>query len=271
MRILYATDGSAGALAGADLLNRLALGADDRILVVSADPQGKGEAALPPTLARLSGSAAAVETVLRIGEPAAEILHAAAEARADLILVGAMGRTGLAHFLVGSVAERVLRHASLPVLMARPVRHSLRRALVGLDASAVAERVAATAAEFPLPPETELRLVTVLPPVEAVAGVAPLVWESLAGEMERIMQDAMREAEDRLRRLAPPIRAKRSGVSAEVIHGEPAASLLGAVDQEEADFLMIGSHGEGNVDRFLLGSVSERAARHAHCSVLVVR
>ncbi|HET9620815.1 MAG TPA: universal stress protein [Kofleriaceae bacterium] len=56
----------------------------------------------------------------RIGKPADEILQLAREIGADLILVGTHGRTGLAQLVLGSVAERVVREAECPVLVARP-------------------------------------------------------------------------------------------------------------------------------------------------------
>ena len=55
-------------------------------------------------------------TRLREGSAAREILEHAREIGADLVVVGTHGRTGLAHALLGSVAERVVRHARVPVL-----------------------------------------------------------------------------------------------------------------------------------------------------------
>ncbi len=60
-----------------------------------------------------------VRTRLRPGVPADEIVRAAADEGADLIVMGTTGRTGLAHVLLGSVAERVVRRATCPVLTVR--------------------------------------------------------------------------------------------------------------------------------------------------------
>ncbi len=68
---------------------------------------------------RLVG-AARVTAEKAVGEPAAEILEAAKDARADLIVMGTHGRTGLEHALMGSIAERVVRRAHCPVLTVRP-------------------------------------------------------------------------------------------------------------------------------------------------------
>ena len=66
--------------------------------------------------ARVQEAGITCQTTQLQGRPAAEIVRHAAEAGADLIVVGTHGRTGLAHVLLGSVAERVVRHARCSVL-----------------------------------------------------------------------------------------------------------------------------------------------------------
>ncbi len=72
--------------------------------------------------AAIAGEAARLpraRTLIRDGMPRSVILEVAAESRADLIVMGTHGRTGLTHMLLGSVAEHVVRHSSLPVLTVR--------------------------------------------------------------------------------------------------------------------------------------------------------
>ena len=57
-----------------------------------------------------------VEEMTRIGVPFLEIIKVAKEKDVDLIVMGTHGRTGLAHVLIGSVAEKVVHHAHCPVL-----------------------------------------------------------------------------------------------------------------------------------------------------------
>jgi nucleotide-binding universal stress UspA family protein len=61
-------------------------------------------------------SPAGAEYRVEDGDPAAEILRVAREARCDLIVMGTHGRTGWSRFLMGSVAERVVREALCPVI-----------------------------------------------------------------------------------------------------------------------------------------------------------
>ncbi|HHT9152438.1 MAG TPA: universal stress protein [Candidatus Hypogeohydataceae bacterium YC40] len=60
-----------------------------------------------------------VETVVTIGIPVEEILKAARDKEVDIIVMGTHGRTGIAHAVMGSVAENVVRHAPCPVLIVR--------------------------------------------------------------------------------------------------------------------------------------------------------
>jgi len=59
----------------------------------------------------------AVDTVLLMGHPAEEILNFADENNVDLIVVGTLGKTKIKKFLLGSVAENVVRHSDVPVLV----------------------------------------------------------------------------------------------------------------------------------------------------------
>ncbi len=57
---------------------------------------------------------------VRVGSPVAEIVAAASDLKADLLCVGTHGRTGLAHLLLGSQAERIIRESPCPVLTVKP-------------------------------------------------------------------------------------------------------------------------------------------------------
>jgi nucleotide-binding universal stress UspA family protein len=71
----------------------------------------------------VAGRDAPVETLIREGDPAKEIVAAAAELGADLIVVATHGYTGLKHLWHGSIAEKVVRYASCPVLVVRDQEH----------------------------------------------------------------------------------------------------------------------------------------------------
>lgn len=70
----------------------------------------------------LGKTAVAYETVVTSGDPASEIVRAARELNPDLVVMATHGRTGLSHLILGSVAERVVRESSRPVLTVRGPR-----------------------------------------------------------------------------------------------------------------------------------------------------
>ena len=67
--------------------------------------------------------------------------------------------------------------------------------------------------------------------------------------------------------------ARSAGVDAAFLvwDGEPGDAIVAAADSENADLIVVGSHGRSGVSRFFIGSVSDYVVRHAHCPVMVVR
>jgi nucleotide-binding universal stress UspA family protein len=83
----------------------------------------EAQAKLSAMGAEIGAAGLLVETRLRVGRPFHEIALAAAELDADLIVIATHGFTGLTHVLLGSTAERVVRHAPCPVLVVREQEH----------------------------------------------------------------------------------------------------------------------------------------------------
>jgi len=86
---------------------------------MEAEILADAEKKLREFIAKKGTSTVSVEPRAVLGDPFWEICKAAEQNQADLIIMGSHGRTGLAHVLLGSVAERVVRHAPCPVLVAR--------------------------------------------------------------------------------------------------------------------------------------------------------
>ncbi len=68
-----------------------------------------------------------VQTIKGIGDPALEVVELAREGGYEVIVLGTHGRTGIRHALLGSIAERVVRHARCPVLTIHPEPHLPRK------------------------------------------------------------------------------------------------------------------------------------------------
>lgn len=140
-RILVPTDFSPGADAALEWATHLAKPLDAQMVILHAlDLTLAGAAGLPTEFAampavgdlmerlrreaaeeisRLAARVPKAQTMVREGSPRALILETAKETKADLIVMGTHGRTGLAHIFFGSVAEHVVRHSRVPVLTVR--------------------------------------------------------------------------------------------------------------------------------------------------------
>lgn len=271
MRIICATDGSRGALAAAQLLAELPWEAACTISllgVIETGDEAAGERAVTDAAQALAHTSASLERSVRRGHAAEEILRAAEDRPADLIVLGSHGRSAIARFFVGSVAERVARHAPCPVLVARPRRAEIREIVVGVDASDAASRAAEWLGHLPLLPGCEIRLVTVLPNMREISRECFMVTPPLAHRTMPFHEWQREKAQARLKNLAAGL---PGAPVTELRSGDPDEELVNVALDEGADLIAVGSEEHKGAERFLLGSISENLVRRAPCSVLIVK
>jgi nucleotide-binding universal stress UspA family protein len=273
MHILYATDGSRETLAGARLLSSLPLRPADEVRVLHV--VGRDDTDIAPSALTAAREAlatdAAVVTEVRHGHAAEEIIASAAETPTDLIVVGTHGRSALQRFLVGSVAERVARHASVPVLLARPEAEALSRVLVAYDGSECSRAAWEWTRQLPLPGGIRLRLVAATPPIGVLAQTHSLYSVPMDPGILEIAEEGRRDLARQLEELTAAESIAGRATDMVTREGDPAREIIEAASEWPADLVVLGSHGASGIERFLLGSVSEKVLRHAPSSVLLVK
>lgn len=203
---------------------------------------------------------------VRPGAPFASLIGLARELGAQLLVVGARRRTGLSDWLIGSTAERVLRKASVPVLLARralPARPACVIAPTDFSDSSrpALEEAIALARRW----GARLVLLHVIEPiVQAYAWATDLA----GGEIYVIEPEELQPEWDAL--LA---KVDLSGVNWEqrTIKGEVATTISGTAHALGAELIVVGTHGRTGLPHVLLGSVAEGVARAAETNVLAVR
>ncbi len=254
----------------------LARGSDVILLSVvpSAElPKDHPEGKNPLTLARkhlaaardaLVARGACVHDRLAIGDPASKILDFARESGATLIVMATHGRTGGARLVRGSVAERVLRHSPVPVLLANPQAlgasegFKFRRILVPIDGSERSAEIIPSVVELAKLHGSEVILVYSVPiavTMEPWVVTAPLM--SVA-EGEKVLEPFVSRFYD--------VPVKRMAVL-----GDAASNILGLVEQEKVDLIAMTTHGRTGASRWFFGSVAEQVTRHARCPLLLKR
>jgi nucleotide-binding universal stress UspA family protein len=186
----------------------------------------------------------------------------AEEVEADLLIVGATRRGWMWHNLLGSTAERVLGHATIPVLVIRrPFERPVRRVLLTTDMSDLSPALHEAA----------------LDTVKEVFGGEPLevrtllvCWYDMV-TAARMSKDFMKEAAmSRLRQFLAERQRRSFPVVGEIRLGNPSTEIVRDAGEWQADLLVLGSHGHRGVSRLLLGSTSAATLQAASCNALVI-
>jgi nucleotide-binding universal stress UspA family protein len=199
------------------------------------------------------------------GVPWAEITRMLEKQAVDLCVMGTHGRTGLSRVFLGSVAEKIVRHAPCSVLVVRPdcEPRPYTHVLCAIDFSNSARGAADLAAQL-VASDGALVLLHVIEAPVAVSGERTLT--AFAQDLDRQSIEALaHEAERQKSRTRASIRTQ-SRV------GGAGAEILAALEAERTvDLVVMGSHGRTGIARMLLGSVAEKVVRHATCPVLIAR
>ncbi|HYA89782.1 MAG TPA: universal stress protein [archaeon] len=140
--------------------------------------------------------------------------------------------------------------------------------LLAIDDSKFSEAATNAILEFARPKDTEVRAIYVVEPPAPPVGAQD--WGQIPVYVE-ILKEERARANDVVRQTAETLRAAGLNVSFIVADGSPKTEILQEASNWRADLIVVGSHGRRGLDKFLLGSVSEAVARHARCSVLIVR
>jgi nucleotide-binding universal stress UspA family protein len=142
--------------------------------------------------------------------------------------------------------------------------------LIPIDESEYSKAALEAVLTRPWPEGTCFKVITVLEPFHPEAAGWQTSYVPLAIEAQKTQLDmAQKLVDDAQNSLRE--RFHTDMVSGEVIEGYIKDKILDAAAHWPANLIMLGSHGRRGISRMLLGSVSEAIARHAHCSVEIVK
>jgi len=241
---------------------------------VNADMIGGLESAWAESSSYLEGIARSltgrlpVKCTIEKGDPATNIVAAAAARTNPLIAMSTHGRSGVQRWLLGSVAEKTVQGTTHPLLLVRARRKqthgnagSLRKLLVPLDGSLVAEQVLPHVSH--LAKTMGLEIVLLRAYEVHVRGHSP--------RMRQIRETVKEAAQMYLDEKAGQLRADGvASVSCRVERGDAAARIVRMARELPDNFIAMGTHGRSGVSRWVLGSVTSRIVRHSSDPVLVI-
>ena len=218
-----------------------------------------------------------VTCVVEQGQPEDVIVEKAAGDKETLIGMATRGRSGIHRWLMGSVAEKVLRGATNPLLLVRgneegksDGRATLKSIVVPLDGSKRAETVLSPAVDLAKKLSLEIVLTRAyqIPLSSAYAGADAAYIPNSDALLNLVREEAGAYLEAKVNEL------KQNGiekVSSILLVGSGADEIIDLARSTPDNLIAMCTHGRSGVKRWALGSVTEKVVRHSGDPVLVVR
>ena len=288
--IICGTDFSSTALEAADIAAAFAERLKTKLIVVhvsamheigAADPafarkvDAREQARLEKETARLRKDGTEVESRFRSGPAFEELVNAAFDSNARLIVVGAVGH-GLPHrLLVGSVAERTAETSSVPTLVVRPGgnlmawlegKHTLR-VLLGHDFSAAADEAMRWIAEIQKLGPCDINVVHTYWPPDAANRFGYKGAVRFGDNPKELHAPLERELKERVCKFIP---ADAVTLTVQSAWGTLESCLYEISHEQKADLVVVGTHQRAGLGRVRFGSVSRAVLHHAKVSVAVI-
>lgn len=207
---------------------------------------------------------------VRSGEPSDEILQAAEEFGVSMIVMSTHGRSRLDRWIRGSVADKVMRHITVPTVLVSPAAAKahqsptpIKHILVPLDGSSLSEAALAPALSIAQPADawiTLVRSVSWVVPAANLAQFPPVYTEELDRQMVTTASDYLHIVKDKL---------EYPKVQVAVLSGPPVDAIRRYAEESQPDLIVMASHSRAGLARWVLGSVTDRTI-HGTVPVMVV-
>lgn len=240
---------------------------------LSKELMTSAEAALQRLKLPAGAESLQVNRFILSGTVATEIAEHANRHKADLIVVGTHGRGVVGRFLLGSVADRVLHEAKVPVLITKApagkIKHPkkktkpFRKVLFPTDFSDTANKALKRAIAITEDMDAELYVLHIVDDT--------LISTHVPEERKMILTELRRHALDQMRATLPSELMANFETIGAVRRGEPGKQISAYAESMGCDLIVMGSHGRTGVERVLLGSIADKVVRRAKCAVLIER
>ncbi len=186
----------------------------------------------------------------------------------DLVVIGTHGRTNLEQLLLGSVAEKVVRYAPCPVVTIPrnyDLNTSIQTVVVPFDFSERARFALQTALELTSEAAT-IELLYVFEKEKKPALQLQGVYSNLD-----ILPEIRKQAEQKIKELLSESNSASRKINIIVSEGVPHKKIAEFVNKTQSDLVVMASQGQVGLDRFLLGSITERVIRSVHRPILTLK
>lgn len=225
---------------------------------------------LAASLAETAGSE--INCRARAGMPAREILGEIRETPMDLLVLSTHGRRGLAHALLGSVAEKLVRTSTCPVLTVKagekPPSGSLEDVLFATDLSRASLDALPAAVELARKLGGTLTALHALEQIRLSIGTFEQVFGLSAEQMQQRLETRARKA---VREQLEPLLPEELELHVKLVGGDADEAIVREAAAGGHDVVVMATHGHSHLGEALLGSTAERVVRTSTVPVLTVR
>jgi nucleotide-binding universal stress UspA family protein len=217
-----------------------------------------------------------IDQVVREGDPSQVILEEARQRAADLVVMRTRGRSGLSRAVLGSVAEKIIKHSPTPVLLLPPgdrgeAPRSIDSMLVPVDGSPGGSLALGIARELARQVHASVQLLQVVQPVPAYQSSGMLMYGPMDVDPSWD-EDAKSAAQAHVEALASRLTARGLVVRAEALNGHSVPdAIVRTAAEHGCDLIVMSSHAHTGAARAFVGSVTDAVVRSANRPVLVVR
>jgi nucleotide-binding universal stress UspA family protein len=209
-----------------------------------------------------------VETAVPVGDIESEIASAVRNQHADIVVMGTHGRGLIGRWIIGSVAQAMLRKLEVPILTVchstRPL--SFKRVLFATDFSGASAEGLEFAVNLAATLNAELMVAHILDTRPLVSYETPEMAAVFDAEQQRFMK----EAETAFKQLESDARNRKVKLETVLAEGIPADAIVRIADENRVDFIVLAVTRKSRMDRILLGTTAEKVIRDAHVPVLSV-
>ena len=141
--------------------------------------------------------------------------------------------------------------------------------LLAIDGSEYSQAATQAVVARMRPEGAEVLVLRVIEPL--IFSIPPQMSPGYAPEQDEIIKEGLQHAQESVNQASNALRSAGFRVNTRIVEAEARNGILDIAAEWRADLIVLGSHGRKGLQRFLLGSVAEFVARHAKCSVEIVR
>jgi nucleotide-binding universal stress UspA family protein len=212
------------------------------------------------------------------GSPADRLIEYAQRTQVDMVVMSTHGRGPVSRAWMGSVADQVVRHVDVPVILVRAEAetevdlnrdYKFERILVALDGSARAEKSLELTTRIA---KTTNAILTLLQAVEPPVPFSSPYLPHAVEDTQTALEDGREASLAYLDAMKTRLEAQGLRVETETLLGaHPAPGILRYAEEHPVDLIAVATHGRGGLPRLFLGSVADKVLRAATVPILVVR